>query len=91
MFPPFCYLLKLTCRRASSASAERAAKTFAVDIATKRLGIAVDGPAPAFHEKSQGKFAWQLVLKTKNRRALIEIINTLPSGWSYDIDPLHLT
>lgn len=89
-FPPFCYLLKLTCRRASSASAQKAAEQFAQQIPTWKLGVSVEGPAPAFHEKSQGKFAWQLVVKAKNRGALLQIIANLPSGWGYDIDPLHL-
>lgn len=90
MFPPFCHLLKLTCRRASSASAQKAAEQLATQIASLRLGVSIDGPAPAFHEKSQGKFAWQLVVKAKRRDALLQIIADLPSGWSYDIDPLHL-
>jgi len=89
-FPPFCYLLKLTCKRASSASAQKAAEQFARQIPSWKFGVSVEGPAPAFHEKSQGKFVWQLVVKAKNRGALLKIIANLPSGWGYDIDPLHL-
>jgi primosomal protein N' (replication factor Y) len=89
-FPPFCYLLKLTCKRSSAASAQKASETFAKKLQSEGLRISVEGPAPAFHEKSQSKYQWQLVVKAKNRAALLEVIALLPSGWSYDIDPLNL-
>jgi len=90
VFPPFCYLLTVRCRRASSKSAETAAERFATELYGKKLPILIDGPAPAFREKSREGFTWQLVIKTKRRDELLKIIKLLPSGWSYDIDPLNL-
>lgn len=90
IFPPFCYLLKLTCRRASADSAEQAAKNFAEVIRSSSLRVIVEGPAPSFHERIQNKYGWQLVLKAKDRQQLLQIIAMLPSGWSYDIDPMNL-
>lgn len=88
-FPPFCYLLKLTCKRASSKAAERAAEKLADEL--RRLGgLVVEGPSPAFHEKVQNKYAWQLVVKSKQRGKLLEALEQLPAGWSYDIDPMNL-
>lgn len=89
-FPPFCHLLKLTCSRASSMSSQKAAVTFAQQLRDSRLRIMVEGPAPAFHEKVQNKFQWQLIIKAKRRSELLEVIKRLPSGWSYDIDPMNL-
>ncbi len=89
-FPPFCYVLKLTCRRASSSSAEHAAQKLAAELREAYPRAAIEGPAPSFHEKVQNKFAWQLVIKTSNRSQLVAIIRGLPSGWSYDIDPMNL-
>jgi len=89
-FPPFCYLLKLTCKRSTSASAERTATALAVQLHKTFPRVAVDGPAPSFHERVQNKFAWQLVIKAKRRGDLLDIIAGLPSGWSYDIDPMNL-
>lgn len=89
-FPPFCYLLKLTCRRASAASAERAGKNLAAKLQSTSLAIAIEGPAPAFHEKLNGKYQWQLIIKSKKRSELLKVIDTLPANWSYDIDPLSL-
>jgi primosomal protein N' (replication factor Y) len=90
LFPPFCYLLKLTCRRASSSSAQHAAEIFAEQLKHTGLRIRVEGPAPAFKEKNQGKYQWQLVVKSKDRHQLVSIVKTLPSGWTYDIDSMNL-
>jgi primosomal protein N' (replication factor Y) (superfamily II helicase) len=90
LFPPFCYLLKLTCRRASQVSAQKAAEKFAEELRDARLRILIEGPAPAFREKSQGKYQWQLVVKSKDRGQLVKVVGVLPSGWSYDIDPMDL-
>lgn len=90
LFPPYCYLLKLSCARASSASAQRAAEAFAESTRREVGGIAVEGPTPSFHEKVQNKYVWQVIVKAKRRGQLLEIIARLPSGWSYDIDPMNL-
>jgi len=90
LFPPFCHLLKLSCRRASFSSAQKAAETFASSLYKSSLRIAVEGPAPAFHEKIQNKYQWQIVIKARDRAELIKVIALLPSGWSYDIDPMNL-
>lgn len=90
LFPPFCFLLKLTCRRASSNGAQKTTKAFADTLRASGHKIIVEGPAPAFHEKIQNKYQWQLVVKAKDRQELTWIIRELPSGWSYDIDPMNL-
>lgn len=89
-FPPFCYLLKLTCRRTTAKSAAQASETLSQKLRSSGLRIVVEGPAPAFHEKSQNKYQWQIVVKSRNRGELVTIIRQLPSGWSYDIDPMNL-
>lgn len=90
LFPPFCYMLKLTVRRASSASAESAASKLKTAIEQAGLKVRVEGPAPAFRDRFQGKHQWQLVVKAVERGELLKIIRTLPANWSYDLDPLDL-
>jgi len=89
-FPPFCYLLKLSCKRATSAGAMRAAQDLARQLQSSNKQIVIEGPTPSFHEKVQNKFVWQLIIKAKRRADLTVIIQELPSGWSYDIDPMNL-
>lgn len=90
LFPPFCHLLKLTCRRTSETAAIRTAEAFMDTIERDFPQVLVEGPAPAFHEKIAGAFQWQLIIKAKQRSVLLGIIHILPSGWSYDIDPMNL-
>jgi primosomal protein N' (replication factor Y) len=90
LFPPYCYILKVSCRRASSASAQKAAEAFAAKIYSMKYNVTVEGPAPSFHEKVQNKYVWQLIIKSKRRHYLVSIIKQLPSGWTHDIDPMNL-
>lgn len=90
LFPPFCYLLKLTVRRATSKAAETAALKLKDDIETGGYRVRVEGPAPSFYERLQNKYQWQLVIKATERPELIRVIEHLPSGWSYDLDPMDL-
>jgi len=89
-FPPYYYLLKLSCRRASYKSAEAAAAKLKDHIITKITEVDVDGPTPSFYEKIQGKYQCQLVVRSPKRSKLLEVIRLLPSGWTYDIDPMNL-
>ena len=87
-FPPYYYLLKLQVRRASAKAAAKAAETLATALAAKP--VIIEGPAPSLHEKIGGKYQYQLVIKAKQRSALLQIIAELPANWSYDIDPSDL-
>ncbi|MBP9761483.1 primosomal protein N', partial [Candidatus Saccharibacteria bacterium] len=89
-FPPFVYLLKLTCVRAKSQSAESAATKLRIQIQKSHPRLNIEGPAAAFHPRENGQYKWQLIIKAASRRELIEIINDLPSGWSHDLDPVNL-
>ncbi len=90
LFPPFCYLLKLTCSRKTALGAQRAALSLASKIRQNHPGVVLEGPAPSFHQRADGQYKWQIIIKAKNRAVLLEIIRQLPSQWSYDIDPLNL-
>jgi primosomal protein N' len=90
LFPPFCYLLKLTCRRASQKNAQKAAQNLVNFLKTTGIKIVIEGPAPSFREKVRNKFQWQLILKAKQRSELTKVVRLLPKGWQYDIDPTTL-
>jgi primosomal protein N' (replication factor Y) len=89
-FPPFCYLLKLTCRRASKINAQRASSKLFDELSSRKSAIQILGPSPSFYEKISDKYQWQLIIKSKNRDELLRIIPMLPGGWTYDIDPINL-
>lgn len=90
LYPPFVFLLKLTCRRASAKSAERAATGLKEKLLAQHSTIHIDGPAPSLHEKFQNTYEWQLIIKSANRTTLLEIMQSLPANWTADIDPINL-
>ncbi len=89
-FPPFFNLLKLGTAKSSPARAEKTANNLKQSIKELGLNIIIDGPSPAFHEKYQNKYHWQLIIKSPNRSNLIKIIKTLPSSWNFNLDPNNL-
>ncbi len=89
-FPPFTYLLKLRVLRATSKSAEKAALALADTLGKAHPHATIEGPAASFHPRERGKYSWQLLIKAPHRQTLVDVINQLPSGWSYDIDPSNL-
>jgi primosomal protein N' (replication factor Y) len=89
-FPPFVHLLKITLRRASISATETAAEKLKSEIQALGLPVLVEGPAPSFYEKFQNKYQWQLVIKARERSALLKVIAALPANCSYDIDPMDL-
>lgn len=89
-FPPYVYLLKLTVRRASLTSTQKAAEDLRDSILSHRHKVRIEGPAPSFYEKLQNKYQWQLIVKTRDRGELLKVIAELPANVSYDIDPMDL-
>ena len=90
LFPPFCYLLKISVRRASVKATEKAAEDLKNTIITGGYKVRIEGPAPCFYERFQNKYQWQLVLKATERGELLKIIGNLPANCAYDIDPMDL-
>ncbi len=90
LFPPFCYLLKLACTRKTQKSSQETAVKLIKHLQKLALKIQIIGPSPSFYEKSKKGYTWQIVVKSKLRNNLLEVIKALPSGWSYNIDPTNL-
>lgn len=89
-YPPFTFMLKLSCLRATSKGAEQAAEKLATTIHAQLPSVRIEGPAPTFHPKEQGKYRWQIVIKSPHRNLLLRIIAMLPTNWTHDIDPINL-
>ncbi|HET9098051.1 MAG TPA: primosomal protein N' [Candidatus Saccharimonadales bacterium] len=90
LFPPFCYMLKIKIRRATSKGAESTALRIKDELTSSGYRLKIEGPAPSFYEKQLGKYQWQLVVKANQRNELIRVIADLPANVQYDIDPIDL-
>ena len=90
-FPPFSYLLKLTCSYKTEAAAIRNSKSLSEQLKKEFSDVEVLGPTPSFYERQRDSYRWQVIVKSKKRSQLLKIIDTLPAGsWQYDIDPASL-
>lgn len=91
-FPPFTYLLKLTCIYKTEAAAIKNAKQVAQLLKQKApVSVQILGPTPAFYERQHDTYRWQLVIKSPSRAALVALLQHLPPAhWQYELDPTSL-
>ncbi len=90
-FPPFCYLLKLTCIYKTEATAIKNSVSLATSLRQAFPGLDILGPTPAFYERVHDTYRWQLVIKSPKRQTLLDCLELLPkTHWQYELDPVSL-
>ncbi len=90
-FPPFSYLLKLTCTYKTEKGASNAASTLAREIAHEHKDVNILGPTPAFYEHIRDTYRWQIVVRAERRESLVTIAKQVPSAkWQLELDPISL-
>jgi primosomal protein N' (replication factor Y) len=91
-FPPFSFLLKLTCTYKTEDAAIKNAQKVADIMRDKvRQGTQILGPAPAFYERQRDTYRWQLVIKSQSRAELAALLDHLPAAhWQAELDPTSL-
>ena len=91
-YPPYKFLLKLTCSYKTESAAVRNARALAATIKTQApAGVEVLGPAPSFYERQHDSYRWQLTLKSTQRASLVNIMKTVPpTHWQSELDPVSL-
>jgi primosomal protein N' (replication factor Y) len=89
-FPPFSYLLKLVCRRATLQGAQSAAQKLKDELLSLNLPVEIAGPTPGFYGRRGRNYYYQIVVKSKDRPYLQQLADGLPAGWSADLDPVDL-
>jgi primosomal protein N' (replication factor Y) len=92
MFPPFTYLLKLTCIYKTENAAIKNAQKLAAELrAVLPADVQILGPTPAFYERQHDTYRWQLVCKSPKRAHLIAALKSLPPAhWQFELDPVSL-
>lgn len=89
-YPPFVYLLKLTCVYKTEISAVRNSQKEAREIRKNfSKDVQIFGPTPAFYERVGETYRWQIVVKSKKRAPLLEIACEFQGKpqWRVDLDP----
>lgn len=92
LFPPFTYLLKLTCTYKTESASIKAAQNVAKDLkASANKNVTILGPTPAFYERQRDNYRWQLVLKSPKRDYLVSALQFVPTThWQTELDPTSL-
>ena len=91
-YPPYCYLLKMTCTYKTETASIRAAQGLARTL-RPHLGNHMEllGPTPAFYERVRDSYRWQLIIKSSQRGDLAKLIERIPpTHWQYELDPVSL-
>ncbi len=90
-FPPYSYLLKLTCLYKSESAAVRASRELATKLRREFPKLQILGPAPCFYERVRESYRWQLLLKSSSRSQLTEVLKYVPSThWQFELEPASL-
>lgn len=89
-FPPFSYLLQLTCKRATLKGAENAASNLEKRLDKLALPVELIGPTPSFYARRGKYYYYQLVAKSKSREHLLALAQEVPADWQVNIDPANL-
>lgn len=91
-FPPFTYLLKLTCIYKTEAAAIRNAQSVMRTLKSHaNPDVTIMGPTPAFYERQGDTYRWQLVLKSPKRAHLVALMQHVPAThWQSELDPIGL-
>ncbi len=92
LFPPYKFLLKLTCVYKTEVSAIKNAQKIAKELRDKsHPDVQILGPTPSFYERLHGTYRWQLVLKSSKRGYLIDLLKYVPPKyWQFELDPTSL-
>lgn len=93
-FPPYSYMLKLTCSYKTEQGAIAAAQKLASQLRHNYgQSIKLLGPAPAFYERLRGQYCWQIVVRASKRTVLTKIVSQVASStgnWQIELDPISL-
>lgn len=85
-FPPFTFVMK--CEIAMKTEAVVLKKVRETVSALKRDNrLMVSPPMPAFHERTARGYTWQIIVRSRSRKALLEACEGLDSNFHVSLDP----
>jgi primosomal protein N' (replication factor Y) len=90
-FPPFTFMLQLTCVYKTEAAAIRNARALASDLKRFYPYVKILGPTPSFYERQHDTYRWQIIVRSPSRSQLLTMLESVPkTHWQANIDPTSL-
>ena len=85
-FPPFRFVMKLEITMKTEAIVLRKVREL-----TRRLSsderLMVSPPQPGFHERTAKGYTWQIIVRSRSRKALLEACEELDKNFKISLDP----
>ena len=88
-FPPFMFMAKLEITMKTEAIVLKKVRATVVSL-TRDKRLLVSPPMPAFHEHTSRGYTWQIVVRAKSRKVLIEACKDLDPNFRVTFDPVGL-
>ncbi len=88
-FPPFKHVMRLDITLKTEAIVLRKVRDLCAELSSDKR-LLVSPPMPAFHERTNRGFTWQLVIRSSSRGALVEVAKKLDKNFRVTLDPPSL-
>ncbi len=88
-FPPFTYVARLEITLKTEAIVIRKIRE-AMRALSNHKELIVSPPMPAFHERTSRGYTWQIIVRAKSRKSLIEACSGLEPNFKISLDPPSL-
>lgn len=85
-FPPYMFVAKLEITMKTEAVVLKKVQQAVKNLA-KNPKITVSPPMPAFHEHTSRGYTWQIIVRAKSRKALVEACRGLDPKFRVSLDP----
>ncbi len=85
-FPPFKFVMKLEITMKTEAIVLKKIRDL-IDKLKKDSRLVVSPPQPAFHERTLKGYTWQIVVRSRSRKALLEVCSGLDKSFKIILDP----
>ncbi len=84
-FPPFRFLMKVSITLKTEKLVLKKIQDLARRLAEDKR-LSVSPPQPAFHERTERGFTWQIVVRSRSRKALVEACQGLGKNFKISLD-----
>lgn len=88
-FPPFWNAVKIQASNKDRQKAEKMLGNLADNLRGNYKNIKLLGPSPSFVEKKLGKFYWQIIIMSRDRKTLVDMAKKIPQTYKKDMDPIN--
>ena len=88
-FPPFKHVMRLDITLKTEALVLKKVRNLYAELSSDK-SLLVSPPMPAFHERTNRGYTWQLVVRSSSRKALIDVTSGIDKNFRVTLDPPSL-